>query len=450
MNRLLVALLAAFDAALAVAVGLVVALAPLTLLWIFGFGPEAPWSGLWPTAGRLWQLGHLVPLAVTLPQEFTVPAGISEAAASFTVSLAPLALALFTAVFAARSGARAARAGAGFIGMLSGTVVVAAAAAGVAVTTANDIATVELWQAVLFPVLVFAVPALGGVLTVAWRAGDDGVVDGVHTALQRRGGAWVEVPGLIARGATIVVMVLIGAGALLLVLSIVLRGAHVLSLFQAGQVDALGASVITLGQLGYVPTFVVWAVSFLAGPGFAVGADTVVSPVGTSVGVLPSIPVLGALPESSSPWLLLLALVPVAAGCLAGWVARSQLVRGHAADAAEHEPVAPRLVIALGIAVTAACAVAVLAVLASGSFGPGALAVVGPEPGPVALAVGLEAGLGAAILLLSPRNQDDDAAAPPRSPLAPQDEAALPATPDDPAASTDHPAADQVPRTPID
>ena len=38
MNRLLVALLAAFDAVIAAAIGVAAALAPLVLLWAFGFG----------------------------------------------------------------------------------------------------------------------------------------------------------------------------------------------------------------------------------------------------------------------------------------------------------------------------------------------------------------------------------------------------------------------------
>ncbi|MBD7957345.1 hypothetical protein H9651_06815 [Microbacterium sp. Sa4CUA7] len=406
MNRLLVAVLAAFDALLAVAVGLVTALAPLTLLWIFGFGADASWAGLWPAAGRVWQLGHLVPLAVTLPEEFAVPAGIDAAAASFTVSLAPLALAVFTAVFAARSGARAATAGAWLSGVLSGTIVVAAAATGVALTTANDIAAVQLWQAVLHPVLVFALPALGGALAVAWRIGDDGVVDATRNALTRRGGSWVQVPGLIARGTAMVVAALVGVGALVMAVAVFAGFARIIGLFQAGQVDTLGAAVLTLGQLAYLPTFVVWAISFVAGPGFSLGADTVVSPVGTHVGVLPGIPALGAIPESTSPWLLLLALLPVAAGVAAGWVARSRLVH-HAETAGARDRMSVRAVVTVGITVASAAAAAVLAFAASGSIGPGALAVVGPMPGPVALAVGLEAGLGAAIVLLSPRGHDD-------------------------------------------
>ncbi len=110
MHRLLVALLSAFDAAIAAAVGVAVVLAPLTVLWVVGFGGTADWATLWPAGASVWQLGHLVPLFITLPGEYLAETGIDPDAASFVLSLAPLALAAFTAIFAARSGARASRA----------------------------------------------------------------------------------------------------------------------------------------------------------------------------------------------------------------------------------------------------------------------------------------------------------------------------------------------------
>jgi len=149
--------------------------------------------------------------------------------------------------------------------------------------------------------------------------------------------------------------------------------------------------------------------------------------------------VLGAVPETTSTFLLLLVLLPVGVGVLAGWVVRSRMVAPRPAlaepvrvaasdperDAAlaallatgapvevapaseydeltDVEPFAPRLVVALGIAVATGAVAALLAWAASGSAGPGRLAEVGPAPGAVALAVGLEVLVGAAILILSP------------------------------------------------
>lgn len=160
--------------------------------------------------------------------------------------------------------------------------------------------------------------------------------------------------------------------------------------------------MLTLGQLVYLPTLFVWSIAWIAGPGFAVGAGTAVSPAGTQLGVVPGVPALGLLPENSSMWMLIVVLLPVAAGAFAGWIVRSQLVWRDAA-----RPVAPRAVIALTIALATAGVVAVAAVLASGSIGPGRMAVTGPHVGWTTLAIGAEIFVGAAIMLLAPRHRDE-------------------------------------------
>lgn len=388
MNRLLVTLLAAFDALLTAAVGLVVALAPLTVLWVVGFGGGVDWGALWPAAARIWQIGHLVPLHITLPAEYLAVTGIPADAAEFLLSLAPLGFAGFTALAGARSGARAARAGAGLFGVVSGGVVFAGAAVLVRLTSANPVAAVFTWQAVLGPLLVFAVPALIAAIVVAWRVGDDGFVDALRPRLGRHGEAAAAAAGL-----GIAVAGAVGIGALMVVVGLIVRGGEVVALYEAAHVDAVGAVVFTLGQLAYLPTLAVWGMAFAAGPGFAIGVGTHVSPAGTSLGVLPGIPVLGIVPETFSSWMLLTILAVVAVGFLAGWAARLRLGPVGAAS---------RLVVLATITVLGGASAAVLAAVASGSAGPGRLGVVGPDPGPVALAVGLELGVGAAIALLTP------------------------------------------------
>ena len=439
MHRLTVALLSAVDAAIAVAVGVAVTLAPLTLLFVFTFGTGADWSALWPAAVTAWQFGNLVPLLVTLPAEYVAATGIDPAAASFSLSLAPLAFAAFTMIFAARSGVRASRAEGWATGVVSGTLVFGVLAALAGFTSQNLVADAELWQAILVPTLVFGLFSLAGAVVTEWREAGAGPVARVRDRVEAAPDGWGDAPGLIARGTAVVVVGLIGLGAVVTALAVLLRGGEVVALFQAGNVDALGAVVVTLAQLAYLPTLAVWGMAFAAGPGFAVGDGTAVSPSGTQTGVVPGIPILGAIPESTTPWLLLLALVPVALGALAGWIARSRLVATHAAaavparaasdDAAPvvltgllasapviepdpeerpapgEDPLASRLAVAAAIAVASAAAAALLAVIASGSLGPGRLAHVGPEPGPVALAVGIEVLVGASILLLSPRSR---------------------------------------------
>ncbi|NNH04494.1 cell division protein PerM, partial [Microbacterium ulmi] len=348
MHRLIVAFLAAFDAVIAAAVGVAATLAPLTLLWIFGFGGAAPWSLLWPASASVWQLGHLVPLHIALPPEYLAATGIAQDAASFVLSLAPLAFAGFTAIFAARSGARASRADAWITGVVVGTVVFGVLAALVAVTARNGLAAVFLWQAVLLPVVVFAVPAVVGAVVTEWREAGAGIVARVRDRVEVAPRGWGAAPALVVRGAGVVLGGLVGAGALVVAIAAVAGGDDVIALFEAGNVDLVGIVVVALGQLAYLPTLVVWGMSFVAGPGFAVGVGTSVSPSGTQLGVVPGIPVLGALPESTSTWLLLVALVPVALGAFAGWIARSRLV---ATEPRDHEPALARAAIAAGIAV---------------------------------------------------------------------------------------------------
>ncbi|UUT35839.1 DUF6350 family protein [Microbacterium elymi] len=161
------------------------------------------------------------------------------------------------------------------------------------------------------------------------------------------------------------------------------------------------------------------------------GAGTAVSPAGTQLGVVPGLPVLGALPESASPWLLALVLLPIAAGALAGWMLRARL-----ATPAHRSDLGLRAGLAVGVAALSGAGAALLGWLSSGAIGPGRLAEVGPEPGPFALAFGLEVLVGAAIILLTPQR-----------PLHPEVAPALEPRRADPAPTADAAIRD-VPRDP--
>ncbi|MBS1906684.1 MAG: hypothetical protein JST33_08980 [Actinobacteria bacterium] len=401
MQRLLIVLLAAVDAIVAAAIGLVALLAPLTLIWAIAFGAKADWGALWPSAATLWQYGHGVPLAVALPDALVRTVGLDPQAATFALSVPPLLFLAFTAIFAARSGRRAAIAGSWITGVLSGTVVFTAISAVAALTGGLGVLRAPVWLALLFPPLVFLCGALAGAVATAWGDGDGGVLDRVQDALDRRP-EWAHVPGDVVRGAAAAVAGVIGAAGLTVAIAAVARGGQVVALFEALRADALGVIVIGIAQLAYLPTLVAWAVAWIAGPGFAIGAGTAVSPAGTVLGVVPGVPLLGLVPDNSSPWFLIVVLLPVAAGAFAGWLIRSRQV-----SAGAEAGILPRVVTAVGIAVLAGGCGALMAALSRGSLGPGRLAIAGPDPGPVALALGLEVLVGAAILLLAPRRHGD-------------------------------------------
>lgn len=399
MHRLLIALLAAVDAVIAAAVGITALLAPLTILWIFAFG--ADWGALWPTAATLWQFGHGVELSVLIPDEVIVAVGIDPDAAGFTLGVAPVAFLVFTALFAARSGARAARSGAWATGVAAGAAAFALISVGVALTGVLEVAQTALWQAIAFPAVVYLCGVLAGAWVTAWRNGDGGIVDAVRQWLDDDAD-WGPVPEAIVRGGAIAVVGVLGAGALAVTVAVAFGAAEVVALFESLRVDALGATVLTAAHLVFLPTLVIWAVAWLAGPGFAVGTGTSVSPAGTELGVVPGIPAFGILPENVSVWALVVVIIPVAAGAFAGWAVRSRIVWDDG-----DIPLLPRAAIAVGVAGVAAAFGAVVGALASGSIGPGRLADAGPHPGWFALALAAEVFIGAAILLLSPRHRDE-------------------------------------------
>lgn len=401
MQRLLVALLAALDAAISAAVGLAVLLAPLTLLWTLAFGATADWGALWPLTGTLWQFGHGASLDISLSREVLTAIGIAPDAAAFTLSVTPLAFLVFTLLFAARSGARAARAGAWLLGPVAGAGAFALIATGVAFTSHIAAARTSFALSIVLPTAVYLVGALCGAVRIAWEDGDGGLLDRVHDTVDAWGD-WAPVPASAVRGAAMALVGMTAVSAVAVAVMAALRGGEVVALFEAARIDVLGGIMLTLGHLAYLPTLIVWAASWLAGPGFAIGSGTAVSPAGTQLGVVPGIPVLGLLPENTSMWMLIVVLLPIGAGAFAGWTVRSRLVW-------EGTPlgVAPRAVIALGIGALTAAVTAIAASLASGSIGPGRLADAGPAVLPFALTLGGEVLLGAAILLLSPRHRDE-------------------------------------------
>ncbi len=137
-----------------------------------------------------------------------------------------------------------------------------------------------------------------------------------------------------------------------------------------------GATLLTLAGVAAVPNAVLFSGSYLLGPGFLVGAGTVVSPSAVVLGPLPMFPLLAALPDTGTPpmWLGgVLLLAPLTAGVAAS---RAQLAR----VTVRYEEAALR-----GCAggVVAGIVVGLLTSLAGGALGPGRMRMVGPAAGDV-------------------------------------------------------------------
>ena len=94
--------------------------------------------------------------------------------------------------------------------------------------------------------------------------------------------------------------VLAAYGGLFLLISVIvswsrIRGIHEL-LLPTSTVDS---TMITLAQVLFIPNAIVWALSWLAGPGFFMGSDALHSPASAPTMPIPAIPLFGATPVSA-------------------------------------------------------------------------------------------------------------------------------------------------------
>ncbi|HET7305068.1 MAG TPA: DUF6350 family protein [Segeticoccus sp.] len=160
------------------------------------------------------------------------------------------------------------------------------------------------------------------------------------------------------------------AGSLVAVLAVLVHLDRVAHLQQALEPGVVGGTVLVLLQLAALPNAAVWALSWCTGAGVAVG-DLTISWTSVHDGVLPLVPVLGALPEPGPlpGWLRLSVLLPAAAGA----VLARQVVRGTTRLAAWQDHARTATLACL----LAATAFAVLGWLSGGALGTAHLAHVG-------------------------------------------------------------------------
>ena len=137
--------------------------------------------------------------------------------------------------------------------------------------------------------------------------------------------------------------------------------------------DPAGGLVLMLGEIAYLPNLVLWGASWVIGAGISLGDGSVISPTMTQLGLLPAVPVFGAVPtEPSGRWTLVAwLLVGVAAGIMAAWTAVAPRRRARFDETS--------LIGGLS-GVVAGLAVTVVAVVSRGNLGMSRLVGMGPRP----------------------------------------------------------------------
>lgn len=155
----------------------------------------------------------------------------------------------------------------------------------------------------------------------------------------------------------------------------------------------VGGVALTLAQLAVLPNLALWAVSFGAGTGFTAVEGASATWTGSRTSLMPMVPAFGALPQPGAfpGWLPLVVLLPVAVGAFVGWrslrsVARLSTVR-------------TKLTVVGTAVVVAAGGTGVLDVLGGGSLGTARLSDIGAPAGAMTLALLVELGLGAGLVL---------------------------------------------------
>ena len=218
--------------------------------------------------------------------------------------------------------------------------------------------------------IVVAVP----VLALAW------VLLRRYVAVEETGvlGEWLDrLPRWLPRSVRPGVQgawLLLGVGTVLVAVMVVVRSSTVFGLSSAVNAGVVGGTALTAAQLLVLPNLAVWALAWLAGPGFQVADGATITLAGAHPGLMPMIPVLGALPSEGtwSGWLILLLSVPVLSGVGIGWLACRSLPRLSSWRT--------KLATAITAAATSAVCLAVLAAMGSGAVGVERLSAVGTRP----------------------------------------------------------------------
>jgi hypothetical protein len=194
----------------------------------------------------------------------------------------------------------------------------------------------------------------------------------------------------VTMGTLVTLALLVTAGAVLSGGSLAAHLGQVRMLTDKLSPGPIGALLLLLVQTAYIPNAVIWAIAFCLGPGFAFGVGTIVAPTGAAIGVLPSFPMLAALPSGHVPgWLSLAVLAVPYLAAAAGGVLTVRIMPTPVLEAA------PAWGFASGA--VAGAVVGLLAAFSGGPLGDGRLSSVGPSGWQVGVVAILEMGVTSAV-----------------------------------------------------
>ena len=329
--------------------------------------------------------GYAFLLACGVPLHFSAGELVGIAFPAFTLSVLPLGLTLLMALMAIRIGYRLSAASSLWPAWLGGAAAFGGISYGLSLLIQSDAVVMGEWGPLFIPAAFF-----GGLLFVSSISGRrfelfegangpeakerellrsfaSTLFSKLHWSIK------TVLPPATRIGVSVIAMLVL-ASSLMIALALGFGWIEVLRLYQGLGLSLFGGLMLTIGELAILPNLIAFGASWISGVGFAIGEGSYVSPLATQLGPLPALPVFAAIPTGGFERGILFALVPVVTAFFATVLSRKF------SDSLRWE-YATRFGAASALALVAASVAGALALLlalvASGSFGPGRFSWVG-------------------------------------------------------------------------
>lgn len=392
-----------FELGQAAVLSALVVILPLTGVWATNGFSDRDYASLARLSGQAWLLLHGVPLSLSYP------AGtVSPEPSGGLLSLIPLGLTMIPFFLCWRAGRRLARASytdqlwQALLGALGTYAILGICAA---YFSANEDVSISLVAGALVPLISAGLGVIIGARVEAgsWvRLIGVDLTDWIARTSQHSRWAGSYLWAAIRAG-VVGITAAVGLSAVLLVVALTISWAEIVTVYEKLDAGIIGGIVLTVAQLGLLPNLVVWTLAWASGAGFSIGTGSMISPLETTVGPLPAVPVLAALPTGQLEFAYAALLIPVAAGVLAGWwflrEGENHFDEWLSIKIRARWFTASASTVCLGvvIGVVSGLLAAAIALIARGSLGIGRFVEIGPDPLWTGIWVAAEVAVGAVI-----------------------------------------------------
>ena len=389
------------DVVALVVIGVGTFFAPFILIWALDDGFSSGLGISWALSVDAWFLGHGVPLQFSMDPDLLQSLSLTDNLGTFTVDIALMGDCFITVFWGYRLGLRPASrkyplstwfTAVGFFLVLNFCLVF---------FLPQHEVSISVFEAVVRPSLFLA----GGLVFANWKLARKRIIFALQKVIPNFAMQIIRF-GLKAGSGSVIG--LLGVSSVVVSVLVLMSFTRVISLYESLQPGAWGIIALSVLQLAMIPNIIIWVSNWLVGPGIAVGAGSLVSPVGTNSATLPALPIVGVVPESASPLGISTVIVPILIS-----VAASAFAYPHLEQVVKNQSSSSKLGIlftrrpmkyftaAFLAGIVGGLLGMVFTAMVSGSAGPGRFETVGADPVQILLWLGSEVTLGALVGIVS-------------------------------------------------